>query len=137
MAKAVQVQVLSRAPNFDSNIVKRVWILSLLPLLAACAEPEKKSAAGQPAFRALGVAATVETSRNDEAIGFEIRRRFELIGTGDTAGIVIQVTDGVVTLSGIAPTLAAAWRAEGVARAVKDVHGVVNLITARNARTNR
>ena len=117
--------------------MKRIWILSLLLLLAACAETEKKSADGQPAFRALGLAATVETSRSDETIGFEVRRRFELIGAGDTAGIVVQVTDGVVTLSGVAPTLAAAWRAEGVARAVKDVQGVVNLITARNARTDR
>ena len=117
--------------------MKRIWILGLLPLLAACTEPAKKNAVGQPAFRALGAAATVETSHNDEAIGFEIRRRFELIGAGDTAGIVVQVADGVVTLSGVAPTLAAAWRAEGVARAVKDVQGVVNLITARNAGTDR
>ena len=100
-----------------------------LILLAACTQPEKKTDA--PSFRAMGQSVAVEPSRNDESIGFEVRRRLDLIGAGDSAGIIVEVADGVVTLRGVAPTVAAAWRAEGAARAVKDVKQVVNLVVAR------
>ena len=102
----------------------------LLLLLAACAQPAKEETA-KPAFRALGRSAAVEPSRNDEAIGFEVRRRLDLVGPADTAGITIEVSDGVVTLRGVAPTVAAAWRAEAAAHAVKDVKAVVNQVVAR------
>ena len=113
--------------------MKRLTTLTLLFLLAACAQPEKKADEPKPAFRALGQSVAVEPSRNDEAIGFEVRRRLELIGPADTSGIIVEVNDGVVTLTGVAPTTAAAWRAEAAARAVKDVKQVVNNVAARDA----
>jgi osmotically-inducible protein OsmY len=100
-----------------------------LLLLAACAQPAKDETA-KPAFRALGQTLAVEPTRNDEAIGFEVRRRLDLVGAADTSGITIEVRDGVVTLTGLARTSVAAWRAEAAAHAVKDVKRVVNLVTA-------
>ena len=76
--------------------MKRIAIIVLL--LASCAQPEKKPEA--PALRALGQSATIEPSRNDEAIGFEVRHRLELIGAADTSGMIVEVNDGVVTLTG-------------------------------------
>lgn len=114
--------------------MKRIGLLILLLTLTGCAQPQKPAAEdSQPAFRALGQQIAIESSRDDEAIGFEVRRRLDLLGSIDTAGIVVEVNDGVVTLYGAAPSTAAAWRAEGAARAVKDVKNVVNRIVARNA----
>ena len=61
----------------------------------------------------------------------EADRRLDLVGPADTAGITIEVSVGVVTLRGVAPTVAAAWRAEAAAHAVKDVKAVVNQVVAR------
>lgn len=63
----------------------------------------------------------------NESIGSEIRR--QLNGTPTmTAGIIVEVDDGRVTLRGTAPNLAASWRAEGLAHATKGVKSVVNQI---------
>jgi osmotically-inducible protein OsmY len=113
--------------------MKRIAYLTLILFLTGCAQPQKQETEAKPAFRAMGQSIAVESSRNDEAIGREVRRRLELLGAPDTAGIVVEVNDGVVTLSGAAPTTAAAWQAEAAARAVNNVKGVVNNVVARNA----
>ena len=64
---------------------------------------------------------------SNEDIGFEIRRRLN-DNPGEAAGIILEVDDGKVTLRGVAPDLAAAWRAEAAARSVKGVKVVVNQI---------
>jgi len=71
---------------------------------------------------------TVDETHADEAIGFEIRRRLAAEIPGESAGVVIEVSDGIVTLRGVAPTQAAAWRAEATARAVRGVKQVHNRI---------
>jgi hypothetical protein len=63
----------------------------------------------------------------DETIGFQIRRLLNADPT-TSAGITVEVDGGNVTLGGRAPTRAAAWRAEGAARALKGVKSVVNQI---------
>jgi osmotically-inducible protein OsmY len=108
--------------------VKHLGLLTLLVLLAGCALPQRKVADAKPAFRAMGESISAEQPRSDEAIGFEVRRQLDLIGAGATAGIIVEVNDGVVTLRGAATTVAASWRAQGVAQAVKGVRQVVNLI---------
>ena len=119
---------------------------SLLAIAAFCCgctslNGEKKSAAEpQPAMRALGQpvappsqpAVTPPTKPDDEVvsnedIGLEIRRRLGADPTS-TAGIIVEVDDGKVTLHGTAPNLAAAWRAQATALAVKGVKSVVNQI---------
>jgi osmotically-inducible protein OsmY len=79
-------------------------------------------------FRALGENVVVEETRSDESIGTDVRRQLDLAGPADTAALVVEVDGGAVTLRGAAPSLAAAWRAESAARAVKGVKSVVNQI---------
>ncbi len=67
-----------------------------------------------------------ETPTN-ESIGSEIRRQLDGTPT-TTAGIIVEVDDGKVTLRGRAPDLATSWRAEGIAHATKGVKTVVNQI---------
>jgi hypothetical protein len=124
--------------------VKQLGLLLLLSLLSACAlppqskpEPEPPPAESNPPFRALGesIAApeTREETPDDESIGREVRRRLNLLGPAIAAGIVVEVENGVVTLSGSASTTTAAWRAEAAANAVPGVKRVVNLVIARQA----
>jgi hyperosmotically inducible protein len=84
-----------------------------------------------PAMRALGQPVPSATSSADEpsneSIGSEIRRLLDTDPTA-AAGIIVEVDDGKVTLRGKAPTLAASWRAEGVAHSVKGVKSVTNQI---------
>jgi len=72
--------------------------------------------------------ALAEETPTDESIGAQIRRRLVVQGPGNTAGIVIEVNDGVVTLRGVAPTPAAAWQAQSAAWSVKGVKLVRNQI---------
>ncbi len=140
MAKAVQVQVLSRAP-IQTNIVKSLQLLPLLALLSACAlptkpesQPEPRPAETNPAFRAMGGSvAAPETPPDDESIGLEVRRQLNLLGPAISAGVVAEVENGVVTLSGTAPTTTAAWRVEAAARNVKGVKRVINRVVDREA----
>ena len=76
----------------------------------------------------MGESVSVDQSRSDEAIGFEVRRQLDLVGASAAAGIVVEVNDGVVTLRGAAASVAASWRAQGAAQAVNGVRQVVNLI---------
>ena len=106
------------------------WYLTLLLLAAGCArQPAPKQEASEtPALRALGQSVTVEETRSDEAIGFEIRHRLATEIPGESAGVIIEVSDGIVTVRGAAPTRAAAWRVEATAHAVKGVKQVRNQI---------
>ena len=72
-----------------------------------------------------GVEAAAAVS--NEEIGFEIRRRLNDDPLA-TAGIIVEVDEGKVTLRGTSPNLAAAWRAEAAARSVKGVKQVLNQI---------
>lgn len=64
---------------------------------------------------------------SNEDIGFEIRRRLN-DNPSESAGIIVEVDDGKVTLRGVAPNLPAAWRAEAAARSAKGVKDVSNRI---------
>jgi len=108
--------------------VKRLTILASLLLLVACAQPKSKDSTGQPALRALGEKVTVDETRSDESIGFDIRKRIDMAGPSELLGVIIQVEDGLVTLRGSAPNRQAAWRAEAAARAVAGVKNVINEI---------
>lgn len=74
----------------------------------------------------MGAPVAVETVYSDETIGLEARRRVDMTGASEMAGVRIQVEAGVVTLRGSVPNRAAAWRAEGAARSVPGVKNVVN-----------
>ena len=85
-------------------------------------QPEPK-----PALRALGESVEPGDVVSNESIGFEIRRRLNE-DPAATAGIIVEVDEGKVTLRGVAPNPAAAWRAQAAARSVKGVKQVVNQI---------
>ena len=106
------------------------WLLPLagLLILTACSQPKTKDPADLPAFRALGEKVVVDETRSDESIGFDVRQHIDLAGPSELAGVIIQVEDGIVTLTGSAPNLQASWRAEGAARAVLGVKKVINRI---------
>ncbi|HUK82410.1 MAG TPA: BON domain-containing protein [Verrucomicrobiae bacterium] len=117
--------------NFKSRLA-----LSLVAAVACnCAiKPTPETFAPQPKVppKATVKNSAVEESPSDETIGLEIRRRFEAQAPGDTAGLVIEVDGGIVTLRGAAPTQAAAWRAQSVAWSVKGVKLVRNQIIIAN-----
>jgi len=113
--------------------VNRIGILTLLILIVGCALPHKKDTGAKPSFRAMGESVSVEQTRSDESIGFEVRRQLGLVGAGAAAGIVVEVNDGVVTLRGATASVADSWRAQGAAQAVKGVRQVVNLIVVPGA----
>jgi osmotically-inducible protein OsmY len=106
--------------------VKYLTAFALVLVAASCTtqKPDKPN----PPLRALGQDVVVEETRSDESIGTEVRRQLDLVGPADTAAVVVEVDAGRVKLRGLAPTLAAAWRAESAARAVKGVKSVVNEI---------
>src|ERR1039458_2399690 len=116
----------------------RVWfffisgvIIASVAVCGGCAMNADKPNEPQPAMRAMGQSVPSpmqdgETPTN-ESIGSEIRRQLNATPT-TTAGIIVEVDDGKVTLRGAAPNLAAAWRAEAIAHAVKGVKSVVNQI---------
>jgi osmotically-inducible protein OsmY len=80
----------------------------------------------------MGQSVEAVPATSNEEIGFAIRRRLNENPTA-TAGVIVEVDDGRVTLRGTAPDLAAAWRAEAVARSVKGVKQVVNQIIVGGA----
>ncbi len=99
-----------------------VWATAFLAGCATNAPTDK------PAMRALGQAAQPDPSGSDEAIGTEIRRRLEIADPAMTASVIVEVSQGIVTLRGTASAVTAAWRAEGVAAAVPGVKEVRNEI---------
>lgn len=122
----------------------RVWMLVSLAVAVGafgggCAsKPDDKqgNAEPQPAMRALGQPVVPPTSKpepkegSNESIGFEIRRLLDADPTS-TAGVVVEVDEGKVTLHGSAPNLAASWRAEAAAHSIKGVKSVVNQIIVK------
>ncbi len=98
--------------------------MTLLLLAGGCAAPNQRT--GAPALRALGQSVKAEESPSDETIGAEIRRRLQSVDPAGTAGVVIEIQDGVVTLRGAVPDIATAWRAEAQARAVPGTKQVIN-----------
>ena len=121
-------------------LFRSMIVTATLAFFGGCASPPEKPAQSepQPEMRALGqpvvppapaVASDTQTGEGptDESIGFQIRRMLNADPT-TSAGITVEVDGGNVTLRGRALTRAAAWRAEGVARAVKGVKSVVNQI---------
>src|SRR5690242_9130384 len=96
-----------------------------------CAMNPDKPNEPRPAMRAVEqpVSAPAESGEapTNESIGLRIRRQLNATPT-TTAGIIVEVDDGKVTLRGTAPTLATSWRAEAIAHAVRGVKVVVNQI---------
>jgi len=96
-----------------------------------CATNTDKPSESQPAMRVMGQPVPSATDSGDvptnESIGTEIRRQLNATPT-TTAGIIVEVDDGTVTLRGRAPDLAASWRAEAIAHATKGVKAVMNQI---------
>ena len=116
----------------------RVWslfisgvIITSAAFCGGCAMNADKPNEPQPAMRAMGqsVPSPMQDGEvpTNESIGSEIRRQLNATPT-TTAGIIVEVDDGKVTLRGTAPNLATSWRAEAIARAVKGVQSVVNQI---------
>lgn len=103
--------------------MKRILGVAALVLAVGCAQPERKT---EPSFRALGKTVTPEKSPSDETIGFEVRRRLNMVAPAETAGVIVEVVGGVVTLRGAAPTQIDIQRAVGVARGVPGVKDVVS-----------
>lgn len=144
MAKAVQVQVLSRAPasnffecfrpdayNGGVHLTNRLLVVTLLVNVAGCVRqtpPAEPAGSPKPAFRVLGQSAPVEESYNDETIGFAVRERLNAIGAPAMAAVTVEVNDRVVTLRGVVPTLADVGRAEAAAWSAEGVKLVVNRI---------
>jgi osmotically-inducible protein OsmY len=113
--------------NFKSTLAL-LLVATIATNCAHKAATETDSPQPKVALRAMGKSVTVEESPSDESIGAEVRRRLVVQGPGDTAGIVIEVNDGAVTLRGVAPTQATAWRAQSAALSVKGVKLVRNQI---------
>jgi osmotically-inducible protein OsmY len=116
----------------------RVWFYFISGVIIAgaavcggCSTNADKPSEPQPAMRAMGQPVPSPTESGEtptnESIGSEIRRQLNATPT-TTAGIIVEVDDGKVTLRGAAPNLATSWRAEGIAHAVKGVKTVVNQI---------
>lgn len=104
--------------------MNRFFLLIAAVLLTGCAEPKMEP----PSMRALGQSIKVPETRGDEAIGSDVRRQLDLVGAAETSGVIVEVSDGVVTLRGVAPSVAAAWRAQAAAHSVKGVQQVINRI---------
>ena len=107
-----------------------ILMFTAVLLTGGCASsPADKQTPGEPkpALRAMGESIQPGDIVSNQEIGFKIRRRLNENPSG-SAGIIVEVDDGKVTLRGAAPNLAAAWRAEAAARSVKGVKEVSNQI---------
>src|SRR3984957_16760947 len=112
----------------------RVWFFFIsgvvivgAAICGGCSTNADKPNEPQPAMRAMGQPVPPPTEPGEvptnDSIGSEIRR--QLNGTPTTtAGIIVEVDDGKVTLRGTAPDLATSFRAEGLAHATKGVKTV-------------
>lgn len=107
--------------------------LGALVAVAGCAT-KPPAVADKPAMRALGGAVTTPTTgASDESLGMEIRRQLTVVDAAGTAGVIVDVSAGVVTLRGAAPSLTTAWRAAAVAHAVAGVKEVRNAVLIQPA----
>jgi osmotically-inducible protein OsmY len=113
--------------------MNKLPLFILLLALAGCTTtPAEKDA--QPKLRALGQTIATDTERSDEAIGLDVRRQLDLINVANTAGVIVEVSDAIVTLRGNAPNMQAAWQATAAAQTVKGVKAVRNQILAPSLR---
>ena len=101
--------------------------LTLIVALSNGCVSDRQKDEPKPALRALGESVKPGDIVSNRDLGFEIRRRLNDNPT-ETAGVIVEVDDGNVTLRGSAPNLPAAWRAEAAARSVKGVKQVLNQI---------
>ena len=108
------------------------WCTIFLILWAGCARPMTRPGSDAPAFRAMGQSVAAEETRSDETIGFEMRHRLTSEIPGESAGVVLEVSDAIVTLRGYAPSQAAVWRVEAIAHSVKGVKGVHDELVVRS-----
>jgi osmotically-inducible protein OsmY len=102
------------------------WIWGVMVLVVVATGCKTQQAKSEPGLRALGKPVTAEKSPSDETLGAEIRRRLDLVGRTETAGIIVEVDGGVVTLRGTAASPLAAMRAVAAAQAVPGVKLVRN-----------
>ena len=105
--------------------MKRILGVIVLLVAAGCTTPQPKS---EPGLRALGKPVTAEKSPSDETLGVEIRRRLDLVGRAETAGVIVEVDGGVVTLRGTTSSPMAAMRAVAATQGVAGVKSVRNEI---------
>lgn len=102
-----------------------------LPPLAPDARPSAAparpaSAAPAPVAAGPGATARSETSAADQEIRAKILRSFDILDPAGLSGVRVEVINGVVTLTGVAPDLRTAWRAASAASAVAGVKKVHN-----------
>ncbi len=105
------------------------WSWQALPLVVACiiiagCTPAKNAAAG-----AKSLVNQVGDRATDASITFAVRAALIDDETVHSRDIQIDTTDGVVTLRGTQPTVAARMQAVMVVRATNGVRAVVNQIT--------
>jgi len=120
-------------------VVPSVMVVGAAALCGGCASQtadKPAQAEPAPAMRAAGQPVTSPSGDEptNESIGSEIRRLLDT-DPAASAGIIVQVEDGNVTLRGSAPTRAAAWKAEGIAHAAKGVKSVANEIIVNTPST--
>jgi len=111
----------------SSSIKVAAALLLALPTGCTSSRRQNQPEEPKPALRAMGASIEPGEAVGNEDIGFEIRRRLNE-NPAETAGIIVEVDEGKVILRGSAPSLAAAWRAQAAARAVKGVKEVLNQI---------
>ena len=104
------------------------YFVALVLLATGCSS----NAPPEVPLRAMGQSIVPDEAPSDESIGAEVRRRVDALGPGEMAGIVIEVNDGVVRLRGVAPSQAAAWRAQSAAQSVSGVKLVQNQVIVNN-----
>ena len=109
-------------------------IAALATICGGCASAtadKRAESQPEPVMRALGQPVSAPALAGEEvsteSIGSQIRRQLSA-DPGSTAGIIVEVDGGTVTLRGTAPNLAASWRAEAIAHATKGVKTVANQI---------
>lgn len=92
-------------------------------MLAAGCAANKAAQAPRPAPAA--------SERPDEAMGKEVRYRIQTQCPGDAMNIKIIISDGVVTLQGVASSQSVAWRAQAAAQSVPGVKVVRSELLVR------
>jgi len=96
--------------------------------LAMCVMLAAGCAANKPAQVPRPVPAA---ERPDEAMGKEVRYRIQTQCPGDAMNIKIIISDGVVTLQGVASSQSVAWRAQAAAQSVSGVKAVRSELLVR------
>jgi hypothetical protein len=105
---------------------RQVLAVASATLLVGCAEFRRGSVTMEP-HPALGDERGMQLiTVTDDDILRQMHRRMEILGAERYAGAVIEVSNGVVTLSGTVPDAAAKSRLEWEAKHVDGVRKVIN-----------